>query len=307
MSMQADANRRHYEKRLVRAHYAKRQGLHADEAAILQRFRHDIAGRRILDVGVGGGRTTEFLAELGSRYVGIDYSREMVEECRRRFPRATFRLVDARDLSIFDEGSFDFVFFSNNGIDAVGHDDRLSILSGVRRILAPGGLFVFSTHNRNFETPKAWDIRHLWVNPLREPIGFAKRLASFPVGILNYLRRARLDETHEEYSIFVDSAHSYALTHYRITAAAQKLQLERLGFCDIEAIGFDGRQISCRQSGTIADPWINYACRREPAAEQLATRARTSLHDGKAGLPIEKMPAAATSRATELASPIGGR
>jgi SAM-dependent methyltransferase len=261
-AQRADGNRRFYERRYIGAHYASQSQLQPDEAAILERYRGLISSGRILDLGVGGGRTTPFLLELSSDYVGVDYSIEMIERCRSRFPAVRFEVVDARDLSAFREGSFDFVLFSNNGIDSVTHEDRLRIFEEVRRILSPKGLFVFSSHNRNFPIPKPWDIQHFAVNPLRDPIRFGRRLVSYPLGIINYLRHSARNRMADDHCILVDSAHRYSLVHYRITVAAQKEQLRRIGFRNIEAVDMDGCWLSSREFDTSQSPWIQYVCRR---------------------------------------------
>ena len=36
----------------------------------------------ILDLGVGGGRTTPHLSSIAARYVGADYAAEMVARCQ---------------------------------------------------------------------------------------------------------------------------------------------------------------------------------------------------------------------------------
>lgn len=264
--MRLDENRRRYEGRFVAANYASRSGLKAGEEAIFRRYEDEIRGARVLDLGVGGGRTTPYLADLAIEYIGVDYSPTMIERCRRRFPGVRFELGDARDLSRFANASFDLVLFSFNGIDAVGHQDRLTILREVRRTLGSHGLFVFSSHNRNFPVPMPWDLRHFAVNPVREPIRFARRIASYTPGILNYLRRANLSEISDDYCIGVDSGDLYALVHYRMTPAAQRRQLICAGFGEIEALGRDGRWMSNQQAETAEDPYIHYVCRRNPAS-----------------------------------------
>lgn len=264
--MRLDENQRHYARRFIGAHYARQSQLQQAEAAILRRYERHICGSRILDLGVGGGRTTPFLLELSSNYIGVDYSREMIEQCRRRIPGVCFAVMDARDLSAFTDASFDFVLFSNNGIDSVGHEDRLEVLKEVRRILKDEGLFVFSSHNRNFRTPRPWEIQHLAINPLRDPVRFGKRAFSYPLGIINYFRYAQRNRIEDEYCILVDSAYTYSLIHYRITLDAQMQQLQRVGFGKVEAVGIDGRRLSSCESATSGDPWIQYVCRKSEIA-----------------------------------------
>ena len=260
--MHEDENRRVYERRAVGARYAGRSQLQPVEAEIFRRYRTEVAGARTLDLGVGAGRTTPFLFEMSSKYVGLDYSAEMVARCRERFPSVDFDVADARDLSRFEDASFDFVLFSYNGLDEMGHADRLKVLKEIYRLLSPGGLFVFSSHNRDFPIPKPWDLHHLAVNPLSDPLGFSKRLVSYPVGMVNFLRRYYRVEEQDEYSVLVDVPYMYSLVHYHIRADAQARQLQRAGFTDVEAFGADGRLIAVSNSNGVGDPWIHYACRR---------------------------------------------
>ena len=119
------------------------------ERAGLRQLRERLPAVSMLDLGVGTGRTGYTFAPLVERYVGLDYSPRMIELAERLLgqdPSVELILGDARDLSPVD-GSFDFVLFSFNGIDAVGHEDRLRILAQVRAKLAPDGLFLFSSHS----------------------------------------------------------------------------------------------------------------------------------------------------------------
>ena len=45
-------------------------------------------GGEVLDLGVGGGRTTAFLSSRAGAYVGLDYAPTMVKICRLKFPLA---------------------------------------------------------------------------------------------------------------------------------------------------------------------------------------------------------------------------
>jgi len=141
-----DRNLEKYNDSDIVAHYAKMSGLQPCEVAIFGRWLKP--GMAILDIGVGGGRTTPALTEIAGRYVGIDYSQAMVEACKKRFPSLEFRHCDARELSQFGDDEFDAVVFSFNGIDVITDDaGRARCLKEIARVLKPGGIYVFSSHN----------------------------------------------------------------------------------------------------------------------------------------------------------------
>src|SRR5580704_12997780 len=128
----------------------------------------------ILDLGVGGGRTVPLLRAISRDYTAIDYTPELVEACKARYPDVHVLHGDARDLSRFAERSFQLAVFSFNGIDAVNSDDRITILREVHRVLRPGGVFVFSAHNR--EGPGPREGFTFGVNLTRNPLELAARL-----------------------------------------------------------------------------------------------------------------------------------
>jgi SAM-dependent methyltransferase len=102
----------------------------------------------VLDVGVGGGRTTTALRSVANRYVGIDYSAEMITAARAKFPEADLRVMDATDLRAFDDAEFDVVTFSYNGLDYVHPaTQRAAAISELARVTRPGGHVVLSSHN----------------------------------------------------------------------------------------------------------------------------------------------------------------
>ena len=55
-------------------------------------------GERVLDLGCGSGRMTEWLLEAGAQVLGIDPDPKMVEAARARCPSAEIQRLDARDL-----------------------------------------------------------------------------------------------------------------------------------------------------------------------------------------------------------------
>jgi SAM-dependent methyltransferase len=127
------------------------------EELILVSIASRVRNGTILDVGVGGGRTVPLMRLLSDAYTGVDYSPELVKACQLRYPGVDIREADARRLDGFADETFDFVYFSFNGIDTLDRNGRRQFLDAVRRVLKPGGTLLFSTlnmHGRTYrETP----------------------------------------------------------------------------------------------------------------------------------------------------------
>jgi len=126
--------------------YVAMSSLSPAESAILAGLLKP--GLRVLDLGVGAGRTSSTLSADAERYVGLDFAPHMVEAARALHPELEFVVGDAADLSAFENESFDLVVFSYNGLDYVPDDDaRRRCFTEVCRVLDDGGHFVFSSHN----------------------------------------------------------------------------------------------------------------------------------------------------------------
>jgi SAM-dependent methyltransferase len=130
--------------------YATFEGwIDAGERAAFAAVASHARNQPILDVGIGGGRTTSLLRLISDDYVGIDYTPAMVDLARTHHPDADIRLGDARDLRDFPDDHFALVVFSFNGLDSIGRDDRLHALGELQRVTRPGGRLVISALNKN--------------------------------------------------------------------------------------------------------------------------------------------------------------
>ncbi len=142
------ANERRFDDPDLVSRYERATGeLFDEERAALDRLLRPT--NRVLDLGVGAGRTTGPLVDVvgRERYIGIDLAPAMVEAARRAHPGVDLRVGDASDLSDIPDASIDLVLFSYNGLDYVfPRDRRRRCIAEVRRVLAPGGTFVFSGH-----------------------------------------------------------------------------------------------------------------------------------------------------------------
>jgi ubiquinone/menaquinone biosynthesis C-methylase UbiE len=105
-------------------------------------------GMAILDIGVGGGRTSQYLARNASRYVGIDFAPEMVRICRRKYPQWEYLEAPATDLSPLQSESFDVAVLSYNMLDDLIPDENCwRCLRECHRVLREDQLLIFSSHN----------------------------------------------------------------------------------------------------------------------------------------------------------------
>lgn len=227
----------------VVAHYARPDGLLPHERASLDQVADEVRGGAVLDIGVGGGRTVSSLMKVSPHYLGIDYSQEMVDACRSRFPGVRFEHADARKLSSVPDASISLAVFSCNGISMVGHQDRLAIMREVHRVLKPGGVFLFTTYNRNSPEATAgfrFPELQFTANPVRMLVRTARSVRDIAIGL--YQRRQHIKhEVHtSRYAVLNDACHNYGVMLYYITLAQQRRQLEDAGFLP-DAVAFDSR------------------------------------------------------------------
>ena len=113
-----------------------------------------LAGKRILDVGCGGGLLSEGMAVRGAEVTGIDLSEKPLSVAKLHLLE-TGQKVDYRKISVealADEmpEAFDAV----TCLEMLEHvPDPSSIIASCARLVKPGGQVFFSTLNRN---PKSY-------------------------------------------------------------------------------------------------------------------------------------------------------
>ena len=247
-------NRRTYARPSVVRCYDELNLVLKPEAAILERLHDQIKEKRLLDIGFGGGRTTKLLLDISDDYVGIDYTPALVEAAKKKFPHANLMCADARNLSRFDDESFDFVLFSFNGIDYMNHRDRLLALNDIHRVLKKGGHFAFSTHNRDFRDFN----KQPWQQQTRRDSAFIKSSVYALIFLPRHLALKRHEVRTDEYAIINDNAHNFSLFTYYITIRQQRAQLERTGFSEIDAYDMDGKIVDDDEDC----PWIYFLARK---------------------------------------------
>jgi SAM-dependent methyltransferase len=233
-------NQRAFTSRRALHHFATLSGwIDPGEKAAIDDARGRLASNpsgklRILDIGIGGGRTVPLMLDMSHEYVGIDMAPKLLSIAGERFPALDLRVMDARSLD-FEPERFELVAFSYNGIDAVDLHGRLQILAEVHRVLAPDGLFVFSALNRDGPDH---DPRLTVPGPRRDHALIPELIRTVPKAIVdgwNYWRLRALNERGENISVSTLSAHNFGVLAIFISVPEQVRQLEEAGF-SVEAV-----------------------------------------------------------------------
>jgi 2-polyprenyl-6-hydroxyphenyl methylase/3-demethylubiquinone-9 3-methyltransferase len=109
-----------------------------------------LAGKRVLDVGCGGGILSEAMAERGAEVTGIDLSDKALKVAQLHLLESgghvEYRKVPVETLAQEQPGSFDVV----TCMEVLEHvPDPASQVEACARLLKPGGHAFFATINRN--------------------------------------------------------------------------------------------------------------------------------------------------------------
>jgi ubiquinone/menaquinone biosynthesis C-methylase UbiE len=224
---------------------------------------------RMLDIGIGGGRTTHFFAELTNEYIGIDFDEGMIQACEKRFPNrpkhVQFMKANAIDMGIFEDEYFDFILFSFNGLDYLPYGDRLKALSEIRRVGKRRGFFFFSTHNLN-SIDRLFTI---WRS--NDPKKLLKYIWKYLILTIRNEKVKGLKS--KEYTMIYDGVYSDKLSwlflsiirhlgyFYYSKPEFQVRQLKGLGFMPLSIYAMNGKEImNDQQLVSATDYWLYYLC-----------------------------------------------
>jgi 2-polyprenyl-6-hydroxyphenyl methylase/3-demethylubiquinone-9 3-methyltransferase len=120
----------------------------------IDRLSGGIQGKRVLDVGCGGGILAESLSIQGAQVTGIDLSEKALKVAKLHQLESgalvDYRLIAAEAMAEEQPDSFDVV----TCMEMLEHvPDPASVMAACARMVKPGGWVFFSTLNRN---PKSY-------------------------------------------------------------------------------------------------------------------------------------------------------
>jgi len=143
-----------------------------------------LAGKRVLDVGCGGGILSDSMARRGATVLGIDLASKALRVAQlhaleTQTPDVSYREISVESLAAEQPGSFDGV----TCMEMLEHvPDPGSVVRACAALVKPGGWVFFSTINRN---PKAF---------MLAIVGAEYVLGMLPRGTHEYLKFIRPSE-----------------------------------------------------------------------------------------------------------------
>ena len=156
--------------------------------------RASLAGKKVLDVGCGGGILSEAMAHRGATVSGIDMGEAPLAVAQLHSLESgvsiNYRRITAEELSEQEAGTYDIV----TCLEMLEHvPSPLSVIQACQRLLKPGGDLFLSTINRN---PKSYLFAIIGAEHILKmlPKGtheFKKFIK--PSELANYVRNANLE------------------------------------------------------------------------------------------------------------------
>jgi len=115
--------------------------------------RAPLAGKKVIDIGCGGGILAESMAKKGADVTGIDLSEKALKvadlHSLESGVQVRYQKIAAEDMAAAEAGQYDVV----TCMEMLEHvPDPASVIKACQSLVKPGGYVFFSTLNRNLKS-----------------------------------------------------------------------------------------------------------------------------------------------------------
>ncbi|MCA6362523.1 MAG: class I SAM-dependent methyltransferase [Bacteroidetes bacterium] len=124
--------------------YSKWNELSEIESLFLDKFVKKSS--KIIDLGCGTGRIVKTLIPDKENYVGIDFSRQMIDFAIKNNPDYSFICDDILNYNS-NFGTFDIALLMNNVVDMINpYERRRNLFKLCKKLLKNNGILIYSSH-----------------------------------------------------------------------------------------------------------------------------------------------------------------
>jgi ubiquinone/menaquinone biosynthesis C-methylase UbiE len=124
--------------------WTERSGLLEQEAYLIEKYIQDDS--RLIEAGTGGGRISLEIDKVFKdvNIVAFDFVADMIRSAKMKSDKIDFRVLDASDLSVFEDESFEFAIYLQQIVSLVPGSLVSKVLEEAYRILKKDGVIIFS-------------------------------------------------------------------------------------------------------------------------------------------------------------------
>jgi 2-polyprenyl-6-hydroxyphenyl methylase / 3-demethylubiquinone-9 3-methyltransferase len=113
----------------------------------------DLSGKKVLDIGCGGGLLSEAMAKCQAQVTGIDLSEALIETARKHAEHndlaIDYQVISSTNLLATQSDSYDVI----TCMELLEHvPDPCQIVQECAQLVKPGGMLFFATINRNIQS-----------------------------------------------------------------------------------------------------------------------------------------------------------
>jgi SAM-dependent methyltransferase len=176
----------------------------------------DTAGKKVLDLGSGDGRNSEYLRSLGAEVYGVEISEQVAEFSSRLYPKVNFQVGESLSIP-FPDSFFDLCVAWNSVYYMKESGDQiLSHFKELARVTIPQGRVILSIpmpSNFIYGTEKLLDSGLSYVEISRDPFGVRNGQIMAKFGSLATLKEILLSAGFKTVSVGEEMGYWFGLQY----------------------------------------------------------------------------------------------